>query len=176
MTITTHFVAFPVFAGWLAIAACAAAAPPAPEPPPAPVAAVTAVAPAAPATPPPSAPSAAAQTDGETITTLHIGESVTPPKSTVAVTFTEVSGDSRCPTNVACIWAGDAAVTLRVQPATGAAQVVVLHTGVADRQSATAAGLRLRLDRLEPSPTFGKPIERSAYVATIAVASSAGPR
>ncbi len=117
-----------------------------------------------------------AQTDGEIIASLHIGESVTPPKSTVTVTFTEVSGDSRCPTNVACVWAGDAAVTLRVQPATGAAQVVELHTGVADKQSATVAGLRFRLDRLEPSPTFGKPTERSAYVATIAIASSAGPR
>jgi hypothetical protein len=155
--------------GWLATGACAAAAT-APLPPPA---APVVPAPAAPATP---ATPASAQPEADTLASLHIGESVTPPKSTTTITFTEVADDSRCPTNVTCVWAGDAAVTLRVQPAKGAAEVVTLHTGLANGQSATAAGLRLRLERLEPRPTFGKTLDRSTYVATIAIATSAGPR
>ncbi len=142
-----------------------------PAPPP-PAAAVV----PAPVVPAASAPSASAQQDADTRIALRIGESVTPPKSTTIVTLTEVSDDSRCPTNVTCVWAGDAAVTLRVQPAKGATEVVTLHTGLANGQSATAAGLRLRLERLEPRPTFGKTLDRSAYVATIAIATSAGPR
>jgi ketosteroid isomerase-like protein len=132
--------------------------------------------PAAPVVAAASPAQAAAQPDAAARIALRIGESVTPPKSTTTVTFTEVSDDSRCPTNVTCVWAGDAAVTLRVQPATGAAEVVTLHTGLANAQSATAAGLRLTLERLEPRPTFGKTFDRSAYVATIAIATSAGPR
>jgi len=130
--------------------------------------------PAAPLVPAASAAPASAQPDADTLASLHIGGSVTPPTSTTVVTFTEVSDDSRCPTNVACVWAGDAAVTLRVQPVKGAAEVVTLHTGLANAQSATAAGLRLRLERLEPRPTFGKGIDRNAYVATIAITGSAG--
>ena len=137
--------------------------------------------PAAPVAPASASPAAlpapaSAQPDAATVVTLHIGASVTPPGSTTVVTFTEVSDDSRCPTNVTCVWAGDVAVTLRVQPAKGAAEVVTLHTGLANAQSATAAGLRLRLERLEPSPTFGKPLDRGAYVATIAIANRAGAR
>ena len=154
MTIATSVVALAALCGGLTIGACAAAA----------------------TSPPPPAAQPGTKTAAETLVTLPLGESITPPKSSTTLTFTEVGDDSRCPTNVTCVWAGDAAVTLRVQPAKGAVEVVTLHTGLADQRSATAAGWRLRLDGLEPRPTFGKGIDRSAYVATIAITTNAGPR
>lgn len=119
--------------------------------------------------PPQPAPGATAQDAAETVATLHIGESVTPPGSTTVVTLTDVSDDSRCPTGANCIWAGDATVTLRVQPAKGAAENVALQINRADARSATAAGLRFRLERLDPAPQVERAIERGAYVAAIAI-------
>ena len=172
MTITAHVVALAALCGGLAIGACAASAtappPPAPAAPAATVRTTATAAPKPPSTAPAARPDAGA--DVETLVNVHIGESATAPKSTVTITFTAVGDDSRCPTNVTCVWAGDAAVTLRVQPAKGTAEVVTLHTGLANARTATAAGLRLRLESLEPRPTFGKGIDRSAYVATIAIA------
>ena len=36
--------------------------------------------------------------------------------------------DSRCPPGVQCVWAGDAEIALRWQPASGRAQELALHT------------------------------------------------
>ncbi len=120
-------------------------------------------------TPPQATPVVTAQDAAETVAALHIGESITPPGSTTVVTLTDVADDSRCPTGAHCIWAGDATVTLRVQPAKGAAETVALHINRADARSATVAGLRLRLEHLDPAPQAGRAIERGAYVAAIVI-------
>lgn len=112
---------------------------------------------------------AAEQDDAETLATLGIGESVAPPGSTTVVTVTDVSDDSRCPIDVTCVWAGDATVTLRVQPAKGEPRVVALHVGRPDARAATAGGLRLRLDRLDPARESGKTIARHQYRVVIGV-------
>ncbi len=121
------------------------------------------------AAPPQPAPVATAREAGETLVTLRIGESVTPPGSTTVVTLTDVSDDSRCPTDATCVWAGDATVTLRIQPAKGPAETAALHLNRPDARSATAAGLHLRLERLEPAPQTGRPIERGSYLAAIVI-------
>ena len=92
-----------------------------------------------------------------------------PPESTTVVTLTDVSDDSRCPTDATCVWAGDATVTLRVQPVSGPAETVALHLNRPDARSATAAGLHLRLERLEPAPQAGRSIERGGYLAAIVI-------
>ena len=177
----SHLAVLVSLSAWLGAGACApASAPPrvtSPQPTPTHAAAPQATPPqatptetAAPqATLPQPAPVATAQDAAETVATLHIGESVTPPGSTTVVTLTDVSDDSRCPTGANCIWAGDATVTLRVQPATGAAETVALHINRADARSATVAGLHFRLERLDPAPQVGRPIERVAYVAAIVI-------
>ena len=103
-----------------------------------------------------------------TIVTLRIGESFTPQHTTTSITFEDVSDDSRCPTDAPCVWAGDATVTLRVQPATGPSERVALHVTTGAR-SATVAGLHLRLERLEPAPATSRPIDRELYRAAIAI-------
>jgi len=132
---------------WLSVTACAAA-------------------------PPPQQPSLATpvQDDAEAIASLRIGEPFTPSGSTTVVIVTDVSDDSRCPIDATCIWAGDATVTLRVQPPKGAAQTIAMHVGKAETRTATAAGLRLRLERLEPAPRAGQTINRDQYRVVIAIA------
>ena len=138
---------FVAIAGWLSTGAWTAA---------------TAVAPLSPVT--------SAQDDGETVATLRIGESITPPGSTTVVTLSGVSDDSRCPSGANCIWAGDVTVTFRVQPVKGDAQVVALHLSGQDARSAIAVGLRLRLERVDPAPKLGETISPDQYRAVVAIA------
>ena len=83
--------------------------------------------------------------------------------------FREVADDSRCPTDADCVWAGDASVVLGVRPAAGEPTLVTLHTGQPDTRAASAAGLRLTLERLDPQPSSGQPIERLRYRAIVAL-------
>ena len=100
--------------------------------------------------------------------TLVIGTPVRLDDGTT-VTLRDVTDDTRCPSDATCLWAGDATLTIAVTPPHGTTEVVILHTGLADAQSATVAGRRLTLERLEPLPTTARPVERPQYRAFFAI-------
>lgn len=56
---------------------------------------------------------------------MKVGESITVGE--LRLTFRAVEGDSRCPTDVVCVWAGDAEIALKIEQANRAA-VAALHT------------------------------------------------
>jgi hypothetical protein len=56
---------------------------------------------------------------------MKIGESITVGE--LRLTFRSVEGDSRCPIDAACVWAGDGEIALRIEQGTKAA-VASLHT------------------------------------------------
>lgn len=62
--------------------------------------------------------------------------------------FVRVVSDSRCPKGVACVWAGDAELALRVVHA-NAEKRFSLHTG-RQPHGALVVGYRLKLVKLEP--------------------------
>jgi hypothetical protein len=77
--------------------------------------------------------------------------------------FSKILKDSRCPVNVACVWAGDAELELNVTKGKQR-KTIVLHTGLEPR-TATVMGLKLSLQRLEPENGVpGKP--RAVFVVT----------
>lgn len=100
---------------------------------------------------------------------LRIGEATTLTGGT-EVRVVDVLHDSRCPAGADCVWAGDATVTMRVQPANGPAERVDLRVSSGPDHFVSAAGLRLSLERLEPVPTIGQSIDRERYRAAIAIA------
>lgn len=59
--------------------------------------------------------------------TLGLGES-TQLSDGSQLSYTSLVNDSRCPPNVQCIWAGDAEIVLRWNPAHGTTQDLHLHT------------------------------------------------
>jgi hypothetical protein len=70
--------------------------------------------------------------------------------------FVRVVSDSRCPVNVTCVWAGDAALELRVFKGKQT-ENLTLHTGLEPR-GATVMGLKLTLQNLQPEKGVpGKP-------------------
>jgi len=93
---------------------------------------------------------------------LGVGESA--QVAPVTVTFVGVTDDSRCPKGVTCIWEGDALVELRVRREDGGAAVTLsLHANPRFTQEATAAGVRVRLVRIDPYPEADHPIEAGDY-------------
>jgi hypothetical protein len=98
---------------------------------------------------------------------VRVGATATLPGTTITVTFVRVVSDGRCPKGVQCIWEGDAAVELRVAPASGDAQTITLHTNDRFERQAVVGGVTVRLEQLEPYPETDKPIAPDNYVVTL---------
>lgn len=101
---------------------------------------------------------------------LVVGQSVmiTAPAPGMKVTFVAVDDDSRCPEEVQCIWAGDAAVRLLLGEANPVA--LVLHTPTAEvgPRVGTHGAWEVELLALTPIPRQGRPREQP-YRARLAV-------
>jgi hypothetical protein len=100
--------------------------------------------------------------------TLAAGEVAVVEGVDVGVQFVRVSGDSRCPADALCIQGGDAIVHVRVVDGSGAAEHE-LHTGDANRASASHRDLRIALLELQPYPFSSRTIAPDEYRATLAV-------
>ncbi|MEO5825561.1 MAG: hypothetical protein ABIR59_06710 [Gemmatimonadales bacterium] len=81
------------------------------------------------------------------------------------ITLKAVQSDSRCPTDVTCVWAGNAEVVFRVE-APGVDTTVVLNTGIEPR-AATVGALRIELMAVVPAPRSDATIAATAYRATL---------
>jgi hypothetical protein len=89
----------------------------------------------------------------------------------VRVRFTGVENDSRCPTDVVCVWAGDAVANFSVElncECRAAAFLLPLHTNLEPR-SGTAYGYRVELKELLPYPNSASAIKPEAYSAWVRI-------
>ena len=90
----------------------------------------------------------------------------------VRVSLIRVENDSRCASNVVCVWQGDATAVITVQVGnnsgvSGSLAQQFVHTSIEPR-SIDVSGYRVRLDSLKPYPG-GQPIEQKDYVAFFTV-------
>ncbi|MCB9306149.1 MAG: hypothetical protein H6565_06100 [Lewinellaceae bacterium] len=88
-----------------------------------------------------------------------------------SVRFDSVSGDSRCPVNVQCMWAGrvDAIFTLMKD---GEQKTVTLSAGDLGQGGSAVVrfrGERVHLDAVEPMTEEGKKIAQKDYRVTVSV-------
>lgn len=86
----------------------------------------------------------------------------------IVVRFRSVSNDSRCPSDVQCVWAGNAVVGLTLSQGDGPTTEASLNTTL-EPQLTKFAGHTIKLVGLKPVPQSGKPIANGAYVATLEV-------
>lgn len=92
----------------------------------------------------------------------------------VWMNLTDVLADSRCPQGVACVWAGDAAVSIVVHPGcykdgcAAPSASITLHTTLEPRID-SALGYRVQLLSLKPEPVVDTPVDSSQYVAWVKV-------
>ncbi len=100
--------------------------------------------------------------------TLRFGESVSIGNAVATLTFDQVVQDSRCPTDVTCIRAGD--VTLRLATA-NADGVTMVELTIGDRGEPAASfdGLRVTLLEVAPIPRSTGTIDPLSYSARLIV-------
>lgn len=101
----------------------------------------------------------------DTTFALRVGQEVRVGGSVLRIAFLEVVNDSRCPSNVMCIWAGDAVVRVGAAFGMGPTVPYELHTSLTP-SSVDLGSYRLTLMRLDPYPVAPGPIEADRYVAT----------
>jgi hypothetical protein len=101
---------------------------------------------------------------------LKAGRQVTVKGTKLRIRFVAVENDSRCPSDVKCIWAGNAAVQLQLGTGRGS-KTVTLNTS----KSPTFAGEteyrghKVTLVDLSPYPRSDRKILRRDYTATLLV-------
>lgn len=90
------------------------------------------------------------------------GESLT-------IAFDSVASDSRCPTNVTCVWEGDAVVVVTLTQPGRERATVELHTSSRFARTVGYGDFEVALVALAPQPRDDSPISQAAYRATLRV-------
>lgn len=98
--------------------------------------------------------------------TLAPGQSQTIAEVPVAVKFTGVTGDSRCPADAVCVTGGSATVNLEVARSGGSARHE-LRTG--SMQPVRVGDLTIQLVEVSPYPFSTKPVAPADYRVTLRV-------
>lgn len=105
---------------------------------------------------------------GEGQLVLAVGEGAVVPGTEVRVTFEGVLGDSRCPIDAICVWAGDAEVALTLALGADSPDLHVLHWNTAQGPGAVMVGpYRVSLVALDPLPRAGETVPADAYRAQV---------
>lgn len=131
--------------------------------------AVIAVASAACSTPEPLEQSGSLQhvEAGDTIR-LQYGGSAALGSAGARIVFSDVEADSRCPTDVTCVWAGDAHVQIEAVSPDGTTRTLDLHTTL-EPMAAEFAGYRIHLVEVSPSRMDGVIVQLSDYSVRLAI-------
>jgi len=96
---------------------------------------------------------------------MKIGESIT--VGDLRLTFRSVEGDSRCPIDAVCVWAGDGEIALKIEQGSKAA-VAALHTTLEPKKTEWS-GYTISLVSLTPAPKASTQTSRADYRAEILV-------
>jgi hypothetical protein len=99
---------------------------------------------------------------------IKLGQEVWIKREGLKISFSNVTEDSRCPTGVDCIWAGNGKVMLKLSKARKRAAWMNLNTGVDPKQD-DYRGYEIKLVSLNPYPKKDTKIKKRDYVATLVV-------
>ena len=89
------------------------------------------------------------------------------PQSTLRLTFQDLTGDSRCPIDAICVWAGSAPVVLRLHSAS--VDTVLVLDPPQGTDAAVVIPFRIELRELVPPARADQRIPREAYRAVLRV-------
>ena len=115
----------------------------------------------------PTEPVVYSQAEAADSVKIRIGQTIV--VEGVRVQFSDVESDSRCASDVVCVWAGDALADFVVEQnceCKSPAFVLKLHTTL-EPKSGTAYGFRVDLLEVSPYPRTTSPIKKDTYSAWI---------
>jgi len=87
----------------------------------------------------------------------------------LTITFHGIGDDSRCPTGVTCVWAGDATAAFTFEKAPAAAMQRTLHTNGRFERQTDYDRFVIRLEDVRPYPKSSATIARADYRAALVV-------
>jgi hypothetical protein len=94
--------------------------------------------------------------------TLYVGKTVNIGAEDLSIMFVEVDGDSRCPTGVQCVWAGEAKCRMSVKYQGSSSELVFTQLGGNTGTQNLFNQYKVSF-KLEPYPEYGKQIDKSDY-------------
>ncbi|MEK6287537.1 MAG: hypothetical protein AABO57_17475 [Acidobacteriota bacterium] len=98
---------------------------------------------------------------------IKTGQQVVVRGEKLCILFKSVSDDSRCPTGVQCVWAGNAAIEIEVSKK-NAPTVATLNT-FSEPKEIDYKGFKIRLVALNPYPKIDQKIDPKRYEASLIV-------
>ena len=99
---------------------------------------------------------------------MSVGQEAQVQGTPLTIRFLGISEDSRCPSDVQCVWAGDAVARLVITAQGTVGTEASLHTTL-EPKSAAFAGYTVRLTAVKPVPRSGTTIPPTGYVVTLEV-------
>jgi hypothetical protein len=97
---------------------------------------------------------------------LRVNQTANIEPAGIDVTFVNVTEDSRCPSDVTCVWAGQVSIVVNVKAPGGEGQLA-LTLGGGRGEAKTFGNYSIRLVDVQPYPVSTKEISLSDYVATL---------
>lgn len=105
---------------------------------------------------------------------LKVGQSVNIPSQNLTIAFADVTEDSRCPTDVQCVQAGQATARFELGwnvTGVGGASLTTLPGSILSEDSQMVGDYVVVMHSLRPYPAHaGEPIDEQDYVAIVMVA------
>lgn len=99
---------------------------------------------------------------------LGFGEEIQVDGGVLRLSFAEVLEDSRCPTDVTCVWEGNGKVRIGIAMGMGPTHPLDLNSTV-DPRSADRNGVRVTLLEITPAPISTQPIPLEDYAVRLLV-------
>lgn len=100
---------------------------------------------------------------------IEYGQELTVEGQNLKVKFASLLQDSRCPTDVKCVWEGDAKILLSVRRGNAKKANMELHTNEQFTQAGKYQRYVIRLVALAPYPKTRLTQKQSDYVATLMI-------
>lgn len=92
---------------------------------------------------------------------LAIGQTVVISGENLKIKFLDVTGDSRCPIGVTCIWAGEVSAVIQLGD-DSSANLTIVEPGHGGQSNQTYSNYLFSF-HVEPYPEAGKPIAQEDY-------------
>lgn len=105
---------------------------------------------------------------------MKINQTSSLESDSIKVKFLNVTADSRCPSDVTCVWEGEARILVNIIKDNHDLGDFSLTTrsGVKDLSTQVFDGHSIKIVKIEPYPTSGKKISLSDYITTFLISKS----
>ncbi len=100
---------------------------------------------------------------------LKIGQTALIESKNISVKFLNVTEDSRCPSDVVCVWEGQVTILLNMHNDQDLGDLALTIRGGQTLAATTFDGYSIQLMQVEPYPKASEPTQRPDYVATLLV-------